>query len=578
MRTRSGGRIASTALVTVLVAGGCAYFSNSQSKLDEAAVHMEEGNTVEAEKLYREVMRSKGPDSNEARALLINLLINRGGDLMDAGKDDDAIPLYREALSLDRDRDESVIAYARALMKVERFTEAIDALMNAKGCRGCKTMVSVIYLERGLAGIRDGDYADALDDFDLALGMDRDPMTVLHKVSVYTEGGYGTGSDAVGYLDHALRLLPVDQAGVQQLWWDKRTQVIYTAALAHDTTAINQALQLSDPRSQVSAEQKKIDLLNLRMYAASLEIYANDFDAGIERGLRAYAAAEGSVPDEARTALRDTLMGLFMQRAAVHLAADEDGAARQALAQALELEPDNPTLNYQNIIAMAERSTSSARKLLSKWEGDPMHDRLRGLIELAYVRKMMGIGQFTAARAGLERAERYAPDLLDAKLVRAELEATTRFEGLKKRWFETYRELDTFSYPSNRINYYGRALAYLRAAQAGYDKAAQADYLRLPAFAARIQALEKTIKEFYPYEAELLGPDQAEQAVLVLEREEDGEVEVKVAGPKQEHVVKIKGGETKELPLGTPGLAVVNGPMGPKVVFGEPGVKIIVKI
>ena len=82
-----------------------------------------------AEGLYRDAMRSKGNESEEARALLINLLINRGGKLIESGKSDDAMEHYREALYLDPSRDESRIAYARALMKAERFTEAIDVLM-----------------------------------------------------------------------------------------------------------------------------------------------------------------------------------------------------------------------------------------------------------------------------------------------------------------------------------------------------------------------------------------------------------------------------------------------------------------
>src|SRR5690606_7483844 len=108
---------------------------------------LEAGDEAKAESLYRDAMRSKGKDSAEARALLINLLINRGGRLLEQNKGDDAMEHYREALSLDQTRNESRIAYARALMKVERFTEAIDVLMEDKECRGCKSLISVIYLE-----------------------------------------------------------------------------------------------------------------------------------------------------------------------------------------------------------------------------------------------------------------------------------------------------------------------------------------------------------------------------------------------------------------------------------------------
>jgi tetratricopeptide (TPR) repeat protein len=556
---------------------GCAYFKNTQSELEQAAAALEAGDEAKAEKIYRDTMRAHGKHSEEARALLINMLINRAGRLLEKGKPEEAMGHYREALSLDETRDESRIAYARALMKLERYTEAIDALMAGKGCRGCKTMVSVIYLERGQAGVRDGEYADALTDFDMALSMNRDPLTVLQKVDVYTKGGYGTALEAVGYLDQALRIMPPDQVSAQQVWWEQRTALIYQAALNHEDPAISAALAFEDPRRGVDPTQSKVDRLQLAMYAASLQIYAQDFDQGIARGLATYAEAETGVPEDARTALREVLMGLFMQRVALHLAADEEAAARKALAQALELDPENRILNFQNVLVTAARNTGSARTMIDKWSSDPEYTRMRALIELAYVRKMSDIGQFTAAKTGLDRAEKLAPDLLDVKLMHAEWETTVRFDGLKKTWAEQFREIDTFSYPGGRINYYGRALAYVNEVEAAYDENAQRDYLRMPGFGKRLAAFKKSL-EFYPYAVQMAGPDYATKGTLLLVREEDGEVEVKIAGPKQEHVVKVPGKGSVEVDLGMPGFAVVGAPAGKKAVFAEPGVKIVIAI
>jgi tetratricopeptide (TPR) repeat protein len=564
----------SLCLVAATGASGCGYFKYNNTPLDEAAEQLEAGNEKGAEKIYRDTMRSKGKDSEEARALLINMLINRGGRLLEAGKPEDAMGHYREALSLDTRRNESRLAYARALMKVERFTESIDVLMEGKDCSGCKTMISVIYLERGQAGVRDGEFADALTDFDLALSMNRDPMTVLHKVDVYTQGKYGTALEAVSYLDHALRLMPPDQVGAQQVWWEKRNLVIYTAALNHEDEALSAALAFPDPRRNVSDGQRVLDRLNLSMYAASLQIYANDFDLGIARGIRTYGEANGAIEEAPLTTLRETLMSLFMQRVALHLAANEVPEARKALAQALELDPQNRVLNLQAVLAMAERHMGSARQMLEKWASDPEYPRMRALVDLANARKMMGIGQFTAALASLERAEKFAPDLIDTRLVRAQLEAETRFEGLKKVWFERFSQLGSYSYPQGRINNYGRALAYLRDVQSKYDDAAARDYLRMPGFALQVAQLEKSITAFYPYDAELAPADKATQAMLLLVREETGEVEVKIVGPTQDQVVKLGGPAQQEVLLGGPGLAVVDG----KPVFAEPGVKIIVKL
>jgi tetratricopeptide (TPR) repeat protein len=232
MRPSIGRLLLAVSLTTPALAGsGCAYLRNSQSSLEQAQAALEAGDEAKAEAIYREAMTNKrDKDRVEAQAMLVDLLIRRGARLLEAGQADDAIGQYREALALDPSHDVSRISYARALMRVERFTEAIDVLMAGKGCRGCKSLISVIYLERAASEVRNGNYADALVDYDLALSMSRDPMTVLAKVDVYTVGQHGTASDAVAYLDHALRLIPPDQAGIQRLWWDKRMAVLYAAA------------------------------------------------------------------------------------------------------------------------------------------------------------------------------------------------------------------------------------------------------------------------------------------------------------------------------------------------------------
>jgi tetratricopeptide (TPR) repeat protein len=576
MTPNRGQTLLVLSLSALLGATACATFRDANTPLEEAAIALEAGDDRKAEGLYRDAMRGKGNDSEEARALLINLLINRGGRLMEQGKSEDAMGQYREALSLDPSRDESRLAYARALMKVERFTEAIDVLMENKNCRGCKSLIAVIYLERGHTEVRDGHYADAITDFDMALSMVRDPMTVLAKVDVYTIGKHGTATEAVAYLDQALSFLPIEQAGAQQVWWEKRTAVLYTAALNGEHGALDSALALEDPRRNLDEARRTLERLQLHMYVASLQIYVKAYELGTERGLRTYAAAQGNVPEDQLKGLRETLMGLFMQRVATHFADDDDAAARVALAQALALDPNHRILQFQNILATAARNTGSARQMLSEWESDPEFNRMRALVESIYARKMMGIGQFTAAKGAVEKAERFDPSLLETHLVRAELEVETRFDGLKKTWAESFREIGTFSYPGGRINNYGRALAELRFIQSKFDDAAAQDYLRAPAFQKRVEALEAKIKAFYPYDAALAeAPDKT---ALSFVREESGEFEVKVQLPAGEQVVKVPGPGQIDFPLAAPGFVIVNGPSGRKGLFAEPGVKIIIKV
>lgn len=569
-------RVAATSLAALLLVGGCAYFQDTQSQMEEAETALAEGDEAKAEQLYREVMRNKkSRDSEDARRALVSLLLQRAARMMETDSDS-AMPIYRDVISLKPDSDEARIAYARALMKVERYTEAVDVLMEDKGCRGCKSLISVIYIESGNTNVRDGNYSEALEDYDLALSVNRDPLTVLAKVDTYTVGEYGTATDAYNFLDQALRLMPADQIGVQQVWWDKRQQVIYAAALRGEHDKLTGILELPDPRARVEDGQKKIDILNLRMYAASLQIYVKAYDLGTARGMQTFEDAEGQLSGEPLEALRKTLLGLYMQRIAAHVA---DGDTKQAIAmseQALELDPTDRTLNLQHVIATAMRNSGSGRKLLADWEADPEYNRMRALVETAYALKMMGIGQFASARAATEKAERYAPELLETHLARAELQAETRFEGLRKSWAETFREMDQFNYPKARINHYGHALAELRVVQSLYTEEAARDYLRGPQVASRIQALDERIKAFYPFEAQLGTPGEA---VIVLTRVDSPATKVSVKGPRQVHEVEVPENGQVELKLKMPGLALVGTAAGgEKAVFAEPGVKIFIPI
>ncbi|NVB39925.1 tetratricopeptide repeat protein [Pseudenhygromyxa sp. WMMC2535] len=562
--------------LSVVLAGGCAYFTDAKTKMEEAALAEDAGDEARAEELYREVMRSKkGTDAEDARRALVSLLLGRASKMMESDPDT-ALPIYREALSLSPNLDEPRIAYARALMKVERYTEAIDVLMENKDCRGCKSLVAVIYIERGHAGIRNGDYADALSDYDQALAMQRDPLTVLAKLEAYIQGSYGEAADAVAFLDQALRLMPIDQIGVQQVWWDKRQEVLYHAATRGEHGALNSILALQDPRARVDEHQKLIDLLNLRMYAASLQIYMRAYDEGTQRGLATFADAEKQLSGAELESLRQTLLGLFMQRVAAHIAAGETREAIEFAKQALVLEDTNQTLNLQLIIATSMRNSGDARKMLADWESHPAYGRIRAVVETAYAAKMIEVGQFAAARKAIERAERAAPDLLETALARAELEAEVRLEGLRKVWVETFRADDPFSYPKARINAYGRSLAALRLAQSLYTDAAARDYLRGPQVATRMAALEQRIKAFYPYEAEWIG---GEDCYVVVTREEGSGTKIKVTGPKKVHEAEVPDDGEAEVKLEASGLAIVETEAGTrKLLFAEPGVKIIVAL
>lgn len=565
-----------SSLVVLLLVGGCAYFKVSQSTLAQAQEAQAAGDEAKAEELYRDAMREKGRDREDAKRGLVSLLLQRATRVA-ANDQDEAMKIHRDVLTLVPESDEARIAYGRALMNVERFTEAIDVLMEAPKCRGCKTMISVIYIARAEHAVKDGEFADALADFDQAISLSHDPLTVLAKVDVYTKSGYGKAEDAVAWLDQAQRLLPVEQTGQQALWFEKRTEVIYWAAMRSEHEAIGRALMLDDPRTRVPAEQKLIDQLNLQMYAASLQIYQLQFDVGTQRGLATWQQAQAqNLSGPPLESLRQTLLALFAQRVSVHLTNGEEKQAREVIDMGREIDPQDRTLALQDIIVTAMRNTGSARKMLDAWKDDAGHTRMRALVETVYAQKMMEIGQFTAADGAVAKAMKIDPSLLESKLAHAELRAETRLEDLRKTWAENFREIATYSYPGGRINYYGQALAELRTVQTMFDETAQRDFLRGPSVGKRIAALEQRITAFYPFAVESRAD---EKAALVLTRKEGSAAKIAVQGPTKSHEVDVPENGRAELVLEGPGYVVVTTPSGGrKALFAEAGVSVIVDL
>jgi tetratricopeptide (TPR) repeat protein len=563
-------------LVALLMLGGCAFFRDAQTSYEQAQAAEAAGDLAKAEQLYRDAMTEKNRDREDAKRALVSLLLGKATRM--AEKDpEEAMRIHRDVLAMVPESDEARIAYGRALMNNERFTEAIDVLMEAPKCRGCKSMISVIYIARAEHAVKEGDFTDALADYDQAISLSHDPLTVLAKVDVYTKSAHGKADDAVAWLDQAQRLLPVEQTGQQQLWYEKRTEVIYWAAMRGEHEAVGRALTLDDPRTKVPPEQKLIDQLNLQMYAASLQIYQLQFDLGTQRGLATWQQAQSqNLSGPPLESLRNTLLALFAQRVAVHLANGEDKQAREVIGMGREIDPDNRLLALQDIIVTAARNTGNARKMLDEWQTDEAYTRMRALVETVYAAKMMGIGQFTAAGGAVEKAMKIDPNLLETRLVRAELLAETRLPDLRKVWAENFREIATYSYPGGRINCYGQALAELRAIQVMFDEAAQRDFLRGPSVGKRIAALEQRITAFYPFAVEARTDGKV---ALRLTRKDSSAATVSVQGPSKTHEVAVPENGQAELVLEGPGYVVVNTPSGAKkAMFAEPGITIVVDL
>jgi serine/threonine protein kinase/Tfp pilus assembly protein PilF len=168
-------------------------------------------------------------------------LAQQGGILLDGGRPEEALRAYDAALEAFPDHAGALLGRAEALLRLERYAEAIRAMdhYEAKGKLSAR-----FYRTRGLARARMGDQKGAVDDDTRALLLAPDAATHVHRGWAYLLT-YGSPRQALADFEEALRLDP-HSADAYSGRANSRAQLGRPAGDV--ITEVEQALSL-DPRS-----------------------------------------------------------------------------------------------------------------------------------------------------------------------------------------------------------------------------------------------------------------------------------------------------------------------------------------
>ena len=235
------------------------------------------------------------------------------------------------------------------------------------------------------------------------------------------------------------------------------------------------------------------------------------------------------------------------------------GEARDAailLTEALKIEPEHPLLRYQAVLAMSVVDHAIAEQMMENIPREREHwTRVHAIIRSSRAQRLLAEGDIEAAQVELFEAGKEYPDLLEVRLVRAEILAATPIDELNRGERRSLQKAGTIAYPQGTPTRVGEALAELAWCRARYqEEYAQLDPLRMPGFGARLATLEADLTAFYPYKVRRLPQREPR---LRLHNYEGEAVSLAIEGPGIEQTVELAPGKSKTLVFEAPGVVTL---------------------
>ncbi len=531
-----------------------------------------------AAETHFERARTSDKFRDEATTELAALYLTQATEVSKGENPEEAIPLYKESIRLNPDSDQARISLGRIYLRMGQYIDAIALLEESASCRGCRSLLSIVYFKSAEQNLADGNYAEASDDFDASVKLIKDPQVALTKVKLYTEGSYGTAKEAVDMLYRASRILDGRSPGQVAVWVAAQKDIITKAAELGDVQGMDDAITAKDPRDLGDGE-RWWNQVQLRLYAANQQLAHGDAVAAGGRAVKIWGEMGGAT-EEQRAEVFPQVVSLLQRRVAFHLRGGDRKAAEEVLAQSKDIAPEDLILDQQRAIVAGMRYFDKAKEAVTAL--DPNEPGFKQAAATAYAEVGMGKieeaegPEITAARFALKRAQKVDPDVLEVRLLQAHINANVRVDNLTKFGAETFRDVSDWKYPGNSVRRYGMALAQITFIRAHYDEAAKASVLRGPKFDSRLEALESEIKSFYPFEVELTDSPKA-AVVFMNDRDEEIEVEYTIEQGRAKTVKVPPKGETKVEYKQTAYLRY-EALGGGKSLFLEPGIAIKAKI
>jgi tetratricopeptide (TPR) repeat protein len=545
-------RLRRFAFVLLLPTLACAHnkVSNFNLGMDEVLA----GRDAEARPYFEAALNDPG-DERRAAMELEELDMRRARDLMEqdpAG----ALEIYQSLLAQNAGNHRARMGAGRALEVQHKFDAAIEMLSADSSCKQCAHQLGEVYELRGRQHMADANYEAATADYEKALAVEESAEALIDISEMYTVAHHGSAMKAAESMRRAHDLLTHQNTTLQELWAVERRDLALYAASKHEFEAVDLALSIDDPRIALDDQGRVHALLDLKMDVARAYQEHQEYERGIALGQLTVGEAGSMLPAEMRAPFVAGLSGLY-SRFALHLM--DVGEARRALVllgEGLQADPGNTVLSYQAALAMSAVDQDSAEEMMQRIpESSENWHRVHALVQAGRARHHLVEGNIEEAQAALTKAGDEYPDLLEIRMVRAEILIQTRVSDLGRGDYKLLRKHGTVTYPGGVPKRYAEALAEAQWCRARYEEEwVKLDPLRMPGFGARLATLEADITAFYPYKVRKL-PGANPRIRFTNTKQEP--MELTVSGPGIDETVKLAPGENKSVVFEEAGIAEI---------------------
>lgn len=532
--------LVSLSLTTLLLVGtGCA------GHLDAAHEALAVGDEAKAEVHLRKALKTKSTQKEAGRQL--SILLSEKGNEIGAKDPRGAENLYLEALELDASNEDARLGLARLLIK-RGFMKDAEELLDIEGCRGCDRLKAMMMHDKGVGHLQAGEVDVARQIFQQAFDLAGDPLDALALVETWLMASPPDLAQAKAALAAAAPMIARGQSQPEAQFRELRSRLLLAAAAAHQIEMVDQLLEIRTPEL---AEEPEFDL---RFRVSQEQFRAGDSDAAIGRVSNLLDKSGQYIDPTLREVMGASLVVMYSSRAAQSLQRGDVPGAAKDIVLGLKIDPTHSRLKLQQVLAIASNRLDLAFTELDKHgKGDDV-DNVRMILHALDAIAQVEAGNLPKAWAALEKAEAKG-DVPEAHLARAYILAEERNEDLKKKELQEARSLSAFSYPGGRVNQYAAALAHLDRARSLVVAQGNLYPWRGPSFDAKVEALHKKIKAFYPYEVTWFD---GKGGLLEL-ASEAAQKDVSVVGPRYLKVTAIASpGKPAEVEVPAVGLVVLD--------------------
>ena len=561
LASRFASRLAPALVALTLALGGCA------SALERARTARDAKEYPKAEQYYRASIKEDPEDRARAQQELAALKVTLAQPKLKS-KPEVAEKLYREALELVPGQDKAVDGLGRALAEQGKTDEAIAALGDAADCGLCKRYLAVLLVDRAARREQAGDIPGAREDYTRALTLVKDVNTALAVARTLLDAGDVEAQLAA--VEAAVPLIRQDDANAQNQFKAMREKGVMAAAQRGDVATVDRWLNLFPPGAggedwyllqlrvaQQLRLEKKTDLAVARARHILGPKYASSLPANRKADFEKFLA------DIHR------LLGVGFLREGKVVEADDN------FRQAMEFAPADNKIKLLRALAIARtQNVGTAMQMVQALPKDTRgHSEVLAILESMTVHDRLAEDDVPGARAALARAQAASSEQPEVHVAMAELLFVSPVEKLPKKAAKEIKKNGLVKYPNDEINRYGEALSELAWAREQARGLGEGYLFRGPGIDARMDALERQIRSFYPYAVEF----NADATAILRLRGSGGTVQVRGPGDFAETVTLAPGG-TSEVVVREPGLVTLKTGKRTVALVTEPYTKLTLEL